>query len=53
MTETLRKLDDERVEITTTRDSEVMTFEKKDIIREIEECEETIIRNKRWLETLK
>jgi hypothetical protein len=52
MTETLKKLDGERVEVTTTRDSDVITVEKKDILREIAECEETIERNKRWLKQL-
>ena len=50
--ETLKKLENDRVEITTTRDSDVVTFERKDIEREIVECEETIVRNKRWLATL-
>ena len=50
--ETLKKLENDRVEITTTRDSEVVTFERKDIEKEIVECEETIVRNKRWLATL-
>ena len=50
--ETLKKLDDEKVEVTTTQDSEVLVVEKKDILREISECEETIERNKRWLAQL-
>ena len=50
--ETLKKLENDRVEITTTRDSEVNVFERKDIEKEIVECEETITRNKRWLATL-
>ena len=50
--ETLKKLENERIEITTTRDSEVVTFERKDIEKEIVECEETIVRNRRWLDTL-
>ena len=50
--ETLKKLENNRIEITTTRDSEVVTFERKDIEKEIVECEETIVRNKRWLATL-
>ena len=50
--ETLKKLDNDRIEITTTRDSEVVTFERKDIETEIVECEETIVRNRRWLATL-
>ena len=50
--ETLKKLDDERIEITTTRDSDVVTVRKNDILREIAECEETIERNKRWLKQL-
>ena len=52
MTETLKKLDDEKVEVTTTQDSEVVVVEKQDILREIAECEETITRNKRWLKQL-
>ena len=50
--ETLKKLDNERVEVTTTVDSNVLVVEKKDILREISECEETIVRNKRWLKKL-
>ena len=52
MAETLKKLDDERVEVTTSRDSDVLVVEKKDILREIAECEETIERNRRWLTQL-
>ena len=50
--ETLKKLDNEKVEVTTTRDSDVLVVEKKDILREITECEETIVRNRRWLKQL-
>ena len=50
--ETLKKLENDRIEITTTRDSDVVTFERKDIEKEIIECEETIVRNRRWLATL-
>ena len=50
--ETLKKLNSERVEITTSRESDVVVFERKDIEKEIIECEETIARNKRWLATL-
>ena len=52
MTETLKKLDDERIEVTNTMDSEVVTVERHDIEREIVECEETIARNQRWLAEL-
>ena len=52
MAETLKKLDNERVEVTTSRDSDVVTVERHDIEREITECEETILRNKRWLAEL-
>ena len=52
MTETLKKLDDERVEVTTSRDSDVVTVARHDIVREIAECEETILRDKRWLAEL-
>ena len=47
--ETLKKLDNDRVEVTTTQESDVLVVEKKDILREIAECEETILRDKRWL----
>ena len=50
--ETLKKLDNERVEVTTTQESDVLVVEKKDILREIAECEETIARNQRWLKQL-
>ena len=50
--ETLKKLENDGIEITTTMDSEVNVFERKDIEREIVECEETIVRNKRWLAIL-
>ena len=50
--ETLKKLDNERVEVTTTVDSEVVTVDREDIEREITECEETILRNQRWLAEL-
>ena len=50
--ETLKKLDNERVEVTTTQESDVLVVEKKDILREIAECEETIARDKRYLASL-
>ena len=50
--ETLKKLDDGRLEVTTTRDSDVLVIEKQDILRNIAECEETIARNQRWLKQL-
>ena len=52
MTETIKKLDDERVEVTTTRESDVVVLEKKDLLREIAECEETIKRDKEYLASL-
>lgn len=47
--ETIKKIDDERVEVTK---EEVIIYEKKNLLREIVECEETIERNKRWLKQL-
>ena len=49
--ETTKKLNNERIEIRTPTER-IVVFEKKDIEKEIAECEETIARNKRWLATL-
>lgn len=52
MTETLKKLNDEKIEVTTTREADVVTYEKSDLLREIAECEETIRRDKEYLKQL-
>ena len=52
MTETLTKLDEEKVEVRTTIPDRVMVWDRKNILSEIAECEETIARNRRWLAQL-
>ena len=52
MTETLKKLSDNIIEVTTTQEDEVLPFDRDQLLSEITECEETIVRNQRWLAEL-
>ena len=53
MTETLKKLDKDTIEITTTKEGiEVDLFTREKLLRAIAKSEETIAKNKRWLAEL-
>lgn len=52
MTEKIKKIDDEKVEVKTTVEDEVVVLEKGDLLREIAECEEIIARDRRYLASL-